>query len=581
MMITLVLSSNMKRMIKNNVLIRKLVGIETAGSLNILFTDKTGTLTKGKMEVIEVRLSNNYCFNSYMEINKYEKYNNLLLNSIIYNTESYYDNNTVIGGNLTDKCLLEFVKTNKDNNIKIVDKLVFNSKNKYSSVIIEKDKIKEKYIKGAFELIINNCEYYYDQYGNKNILKNKDALLKEINSITSLGIRAIALAKSNNCNNVSDINNLTLIGIVYIKDEIREDAKEGIEKVKRANIQTVMITGDNKNTAIAIAKEVGLLNNNDLVISHDELNNLSDKEIKKKIKNLRVVYRALPQDKSRLVRICQEENLVVGMTGDGVNDALALKKADVGFSLGSGTEVSKEASDIVILDDNFSSIGVAILYGRTIFKSIRKFIIFQLTVNLCAVSISIIGPFIGIPTPVTVIQMLWINMVMDTLAGLAFSYEPAKDEYMDELPKKKDENIINKYMINEIIITGIYSSLLCILFLKLDIISSLFRKSNDNIYLLTAFFGLFIFISIFNSFNARTHRLNLFSKIYKNKAFIIVILFIIIVQIYLIYYGGNLFRTKGLLLNEFIIMLLISSTVIPFDMLRKIYLKKRNLNTGV
>ena len=584
MMITLVLSSNMRRMIKNNVLVRKLVGIETAGSLNILFTDKTGTLTKGKMEVVDIRLANNYSFNNIMELNKYEKYKEIFINSIIYNTESYYyeNSNSVIGGNLTEKSLLKFVKTKTNSNIKIIDKLVFDSKNKYSSVIIEKNRIKEKYVKGAVELIIKNSDYYYDELGNRNILKNKDILLNKIDKITSTGIRAIALAKTTNCNNVKDINNLTLIAIVYIKDEIREDAKEGIDKVKRANIQTVMITGDNKNTAIAIAKEVGLINNNnDLVLTSEELNKLSDEELKKKIKNLRVITRALPQDKSRLVRISQELNLVVGMTGDGVNDALALKKADVGFSLGSGTEVAKEASDIVILDDRFSSIGIAILYGRTIFKSIRKFIIFQLTVNLCAVSVSIIGPFIGIPSPVTVIQMLWINMVMDTLAGLAFSYEPAKDEYMDELPKDKNENIINKYMLNEIIITGLYSSILCMLFLKLDFINNLFRQSNDNIYLLTAFFGLFIFISIFNSFNARTHRLNLFSKIYKNKAFVLVILFIIIVQVYLIYYGGSMFRTKGLTITEFIIMLLIALTVIPFDMLRKIYLKRRNKNTGV
>lgn len=584
MMITLVLSSNMKRMVKNNVLVRKLVGIETAGSLNILFTDKTGTLTKGKMEVVDISLANNYSFNNIMELNKYPKYKEILINSIIYNTESYYDENSnnVIGGNLTEKSLLEFVKTKPNSSIKIIDKLVFDSKNKYSSVIIEKERVKEKYVKGAAELILKKCDYYYDEFGKKNILKNRDILLKNIDKTTSLGIRAIVLAKTTNCYDVRDINNLTLIGIVYIKDEIREDAKLGIEKVRRANIQTVMITGDNKNTALAIAKEVGLVkSSDDLVLSSDEINKLSDNELKTILPKLRVVSRALPQDKSRLVKISQEMNLVVGMTGDGVNDALALKKADVGFAIGSGTEVSKEASDIVILDDNFSSIATAILYGRTIFKSIRKFIIFQLTVNLCAVSISVIGPFIGIPTPVTVIQMLWINMVMDTLAGLAFSYEPAKDEYMDELPKKRDENIINKYMLNEILVTGAYSSILCILFLKLDFISNLFRRSSDNIYLLTAFFGLFIFISIFNSFNARTHRLNLFSKIYKNKAFIFVIMFIIIVQVYLIYFGGSMFRTKGLTITEFIIMLLIALTVIPFDMLRKIYLKRRNKNTGV
>jgi magnesium-transporting ATPase (P-type) len=203
-----------------------------------------------------------------------------------------------------------------------------------------------------------------------------------------------------------------------------------------------MITGDNKGTAMAIAKEVGILDNySDIVLTGEELNKMSDSEVCASLSNLKIVARAMPNDKSRLVNLAKKMNLVVGMTGDGVNDAIALKRADVGFSMGNGTEVAKEASDIVIMDDNILSISKAILYGRTIFKSIRKFIIFQLTINFCAVSVSVIGPFIGIQYPVTVIQMLWINMVMDTLAGLAFSYEPALIEYMKELPKKRDEKI--------------------------------------------------------------------------------------------------------------------------------------------
>ena len=216
---------------------------------------------------------------------------------------------------------------------------------------------------------------------------------------------------------------MTFIGLVSIKDEVRKEAIEGVKLVKNAGIKTIMITGDNKKTAVSIGKEVKLLqNNNDLVFTSKELEQKSDTELKSLLPNIKIIARALPQDKSRLVRISQEMGLVVGMTGDGVNDAPALKKADVGFAMGSGTEVAKEASDIVILDDNFLSISKAILYGRTIFKSIRKFIIFQLTVNICAVGLSIIGPFIGVDTPVTVIQMLWINMVMVTLAGLAFSF---------------------------------------------------------------------------------------------------------------------------------------------------------------
>ena len=373
-----------------------------------------------------------------------------------------------------------------------------------------------------------------------------------------------------------------MVGIVLIKDEVRKEAIEGIKLVNKAHIQTVMITGDNKDTAFSIGKEVGLIkNNNDLVLTSDELKTKSDDEIKKILPYLRIVARALPQDKSRLVKIAQDLGLVVGMTGDGVNDAPALKKADVGFSMGSGTEVAKEASDIVILDDNFLSISKAILFGRTIFKSIRKFIIFQLTVNMCAISLSIIGPFIGVDTPVTVIQMLWINMVMDTLAGLAFSFEPPLLEYMDEYPKKRDEKILNKYMLHEILFTGSYSSLLCVFFLKNPFIHSLFRNGVNDEYFMTAFFGLFIFIGIFNCFNARTNRLNLLSNLLKNKIFLATIIFIFIVQLILIYYGGDLFRTAGLTLKELEIMIVIAFTVIPIDWFRKIFLRSRGYIGGV
>ena len=249
--------------------------------------------------------------------------------------------------------------------------------------------------------------------------------------------------------------------------------------------------------------------------------------------------------------------------------------------MGSGTEVAKEASDIVVLDDNFLSISSSVLFGRTIFKSIRKFIIFQLTVNLCAISLSIIGPFIGVETPVTVIQMLWVNMVMDTLAGLAFAFEPPLIEYMKEKPKKRGESIINKYMVHEIFFTGAYSSLLCILFLKLPIFKEIYHNNISNEHLLTAFFGLFIFVAIFNSFNARTHRLNLLSNLTKNKVFILITLFIIFVQLYLIYFGGHLFRTTGLSFLELEIMIILAFTVVPVDFIRKIFLRKKGIIGGV
>lgn len=579
MMITLVLSSNMKKMLKSNVMVRKMTGIETAGSLNILFTDKTGTLTKGKMEMLYFMGNDFKKYHKESELKKYSKYYSIIKKSIIYNNASTYtsDNKTIVGGNITDRAILKFIEYDKNSNIKIIDTVPFDSKNKYSLSLID-DRGKLALIKGAPEKILSSCAYYYDNNGEIKRLLNTKSIELKLKEETSKGARIIAFATSK----TKELRNLTLVGFALIKDDVRKEAIEGLKLIDKAHIQTVMITGDNKDTAYAIGKEVGIIkNSSDIILTSEELNKLNDEELKQILPNLRIVARSLPQDKSRLIKISQEKDLVVGMTGDGVNDAPALKRADVGFSMGSGTEVAKEASDIIILDDNLYSISQAILFGRTIFKSIRKFIIFQLTVNICAVSLSIIGPFIGIETPVTVIQMLWINMVMDTFAGLAFSFEPPLNEYMDEYPKDKNEPIINKYMWHEIIFTGAYSSLLCILFLKLPIISAIFRDGDNNKYLMSAFFGLFIFIGIFNCFNARTHRLNLFAHLYKNKPFIAIISFIVLVQIILIYYGGNLFRTVGLNFKEFQFMILLAFSVIPVDWFRKIYLRTKGIKGGV
>lgn len=581
MMITLVLSSNMRRMLKKNVLVRKLVGIETAGSLNILFTDKTGTLTKGKLEVIGLYLPNKVFINNVMELSSYRNYYDLVIPSLLYNNDSVYDfdNNRVIGGNITDRAIMDFIKMKKGDEYKVTDKVSFDSKNKYMISVVKGDN-NLRLIKGAPEVIINACNTYYDANGDKKIFKNKDEMFKKVDDYTKNGIRVLALAISDDVLNLRSFRNVSFLGLVMIKDEVRKEAISGLEMVKAAGIQTVMVTGDNKNTASALAFELGLLSNDDdIILTSDELAKMSDKDVKKILPKLKVVARSLPHDKSRLVNVARDLDLVVGMTGDGVNDAPALKKADVGFAMGSGTEVAKEASNIVILDDNFMSIVNAILFGRTIFKSIRKFIIFQLSVNICAVMVSLLGPFIGIDQPVTVIQMLWINMVMDTLAGVAFAYEPPLIEYMNEKPKKKGEHIVNKYMFNQIIVMGLYTSLLCLLFLKLPSISNLFEQNGGH--LMTAFFGLFIFCSIFNSFNARTHRINIFSNIFKNKAFLIVILFIVMIQIYLIYYGGEVFRTVGLSLYEFNMMILISMTVIPVDFFRKVLLRLRGIKGGV
>lgn len=557
MMVALVLSTNMKKMIKKNILVKKMVGIETAGSLNVLLTDKTGTLTNGKLSVYGIINYQDKLFNNDVELYKYPKYYNIVGNSIVLNNDAVISDNKIINGNSTDKALISFMNYISDE--KIIKKESFDSDKKYS--LVETNNY--IYYKGAPEVLIPKCKYYLNNDVEDSHV-DFDYLNRVIAKYMHKGYRVISLCYKNKSN-----NNVVYVGSVLLKDEIRKDAKEGIKLIKSSGVKMIMVTGDSLDTALFISKELNLLSDDDIYLTSSDLNLMSDDEIKSKINKIKVVARAKPHDKSRLVKIIKEMNLVVGMTGDGINDAAALKKCDVGFAMGSGTDVAKEASDIVILDDNINSISMAILFGRTIFKNIRKFIIFQLTMNICAMSLSIIGPFIGISTPVTVMQMLWINMIMDTLAGLAFAYEEPLLSYMDEKPKSKNEPIINKYMYEEIVFTGLYSSLLCILFLKIPFVKSLIRYDVNDKYFLTAFFALFVFMGIFNAFNTRTNRYNLFYRIKNNKVFLIIFMLVAIMQIYFIYYGGTIFRTYGLNLKELLIVLGLAFSVVPVDLFRK------------
>lgn len=561
MMVALVLSTNMKKMIKQNILVRKMVGIETAGSLNYLLTDKTGTITNGKMSVMGIIDYNGKLYSNEMELNKNPFYFNLIGNSLILNNECMVSENKIITGNSTDKALYEFINFIPDE--KIMQKEVFDSEKKYSSVTTKNI----VYYKGASEILLPKCSFYYNDKNEKQKITNKENITNIMAKYMSKGYRIIMLAIKEN----DYSSDLIYLGFAILKDDIRKDAKEGIELIKKAGIKLIMITGDSLDTALYIAKEISLIKPDDICLTSSDLNNLTDEEIKMQLEKIKVIARAKPNDKSRLVKIISDMNYVVGMTGDGINDAPALKKASVGFAMGSGTEVAKEAADIIILDDNIKSISLAILYGRTIFKNIRKFIIFQLTMNICAMSLSIIGPFIGISTPVTSMQMLWINMIMDTLAGLAFAYEEPLLKYMDEKPKKKDEPIINKYMYNEILFTGSYSAILCLLFLKLPLFKHLIRTGPENKYFLTAFFALFVFMGIFNAFNTRTDKYNLFYHLRQNKVFVIVFFVVSIIQLIFIYYGGYVFRTYGLNITELITIILIALTVIPVDLIRKHY----------
>ena len=592
LMIAIVSAQNMGKMLKDNVLVRKVAGIETAGSLNILFSDKTGTITKGKLEAVT------FIDGALNESKKFGdiggKLKDILSLSIHKNTLSVVSGEgkdmKVIGGNATERAILGFAAgTECSANVKAVGNIPFNSTNKYSATQVTGD-YDLTLIKGAPEKILQRCSHYWDVNGEKKPF-DMTQLNKQIDELANRAIRVLAIATTEDAlgeDALPDSSNWTLVGVVGIRDEVRPESVTAIAEVKGAGVQVVMITGDRKETAVAIAKDAGLLEKDtDVVLTSDELAKLSDEEIKKMLPNIRVIARALPSDKSRLVRLAQELDLVAGMTGDGVNDSPALKKADVGFAMGGGTEVAKEASDIVILDDNFNSIDRAILYGRTIFNSIRKFIVFQLTINVSAVLISFICPLIGIDNPLSVIQILWVNLVMDTLAALAFGGEPALSRFMHEKPKRRTEQIISRNMMSQIITGAGWTFILSLALLVLGSfdadpnvpgVSFLeswgFLRQNTiegetHMFLHTAYFAFFIFIAVFNAFNARTDRANLFDNLGKNKGFLTVFGIIAVVQILMTYLGGAILSGYGLNAAEWLMVLVMAISIIPVDLIRK------------
>lgn len=581
LMIAIVSSLNMGKMLKDNVLVRKIAGIETAGSLNILFSDKTGTITKGQLEAVVFVNGEGREYKDYDSV--VGKLGDVLKLSVHHNTNAMLtgsgNNRKIIGGNATERAILGFV-AGKGNTLSAttVRSIPFNSDNKYSAAHIHGD-YHCTLIKGAPERILERCDTYLAEDGSKLPMDAcRSAVDGKINELAGRAIRVLALAVTDADLGEDSLpeGSWTLVGVIGIRDEVRPESVQAIAEVRQAGVQVVMITGDRKDTAVAIAKEAGLLTQEtDLVLTSDELNALSDGELKQKLPSIRVVARALPSDKSRLVRVAQELNLVAGMTGDGVNDSPALKKADVGFAMGGGTEVAKEASDIVIMDDNFSSIDKAILYGRTIFNSIRKFIIFQLTINVTAVLVSFVSPLLGMENPLSITQILWVNLVMDTLAAIAFGGEPALRRYMKEKPKRRDESIVSPYMWGSIFTGSIWVFIISMAILLTPVGAALFRQSPGNEYLLTGYFTFFIFAAVFNAFNARTTQLNLFDNIGRNKGFLKVLLIIVVVQVIMADFGGDILRCYGLTLPEWGAVILLAVTVIPVDLVRKLFCGKK------
>ena len=579
MMLALVSSMNSGRLLAQNILVRHPDTIETAGYMNILFSDKTGTITEGKLSVVDFFLGDGtlYAATGETEAPDFDTMSDSLkaemINGIGLNNDAMVADGNAVGSNATDRALLDFLigrsQLDFDTNT-ITEKQQFNSATKFASVTTNDGKT---YIKGAPEFILNDCYYYLDKDGNKqNFTDDIKARFQELSlEQANRSMRLLAILNT-------DGNDKVLIGIVCIRDNVRSSIKQTVETMNRAGVQVVMVTGDRKETAVAIAKEAGIVTGeNDLVLTHDELSALSDQELKQQLPHLKVVSRALPMDKKRLIEVAQELDMVAGMTGDGVNDSPALKSADVGFSMGDGTEVAREASDIVILNNSLTSIEKAVLYGRTMSKSVSKFIIFQLTVNVTTIAMSLLSPLLGLKEPFTIIQILWVNLIMDTLAALAFGEEPALDRYMNEKPVAKKTNILTGYMKSAIGVASAFITLVCLAILKnVGGIQDFITNGTGNFEMVTTFtFTVFIYAVIFNSFNTRSNGFNIFEHIGKNKKFLIVMISIAVVQTLIIQFGGKVFSTIPMDIQHYIIALLIAVLIIPADFIRKALTKNK------
>jgi magnesium-transporting ATPase (P-type) len=593
LMISLVLMQNTSKMLDHNVLVRKAQGIETAGSLNILFSDKTGTITKGHLEVV------NLFDGAGAETNPSEA----LAKCIIKNTQAVISDGKVIGGNMTDQALMSYVLTKNiaEPNVTVTKEQGFNSANKFSQAQLSD---KTLVYKGAPERLLPNCTKYLDDKGKLHDFNIKD-LEPKIDEMANKAMRMLAFAYKEDASLKEDKvqDELVLVGIAAIRDDVRPEARDAIAEVNKAGIQVVMITGDRLETAVAIAKDANLLDKDATILTEENkeamlekysatktstdkhgiavssamLGTLTDDEIKILVSGIRVIARALPTDKSRMVRICQEMGLVCGMTGDGVNDSPALKAADVGFAMGSGTEAAKEAGDLVIIDDNFKSIKDAILFGRTIYHNILKFVRFQLSMNVLAVLATLFSPILGLNAPLTVVMLLFVNLCCDSLASLMFGPEPALEKYMDEKPRNRTESIVSAKMLINIILTSVWLAAVgfVMMFKNVDALT---------VYQMQAmYFVFYIWGSLFNGFQCRSDGFDIFAGIKDNKNFIKIPLIIVVAQAAIICVGlipvlrpvSLVFGCEPIAAIYWAQAILLGLTVLPIGCITKIGKKNR------
>ena len=568
LIVKLVTKQNVKTMEKFNILAKNPGKIPELAYVDIICTDKTGTLTTGIMTPKKIidGFGNDVNKDSVL-------WNNIEANISLNNSATFDSENNITGGNSIDRAVLSLVnpETYADIQKKYPVKLkqVFNSSNKYSA-FTTKDGV--TYYKGAPEKLIEHCTKVMDSNGEIVENNNNDTLSNAITALTSNAMRCIAVTMADSDLVENEIpNDMTFLGIIGVVDPVRDEVPSAVKTAHKAGIQVIEITGDCIETAVAVATECGIYKDGDLALTNDEFEAMSDDEVKSIIPRLRVISRCSPNTKLRLVTLAQEIGKSVAMTGDGVNDSPALKRADVGFGMQGGSDVAKEASDIVLTDDNFASVVKAVELGRTFMHNIMMFLEFQLPINISLLILSVIYPMIATGALLASVQILIVNIIMDSLNSLSFGGEPPKDEYMTEKPIKKGSGLFirgakKRIAISTVAFIALYG------IITFSPIANMFATETEAI---TARFALLCFMAVFNGFNIRTEHINLFNGIGKNKLFSAIAIGIFVMTFALCNFAENLIKVTALDFKHWVVVVILAFMVIPIDLIRKIIEKKR------
>lgn len=565
LIISLITAQNAKRMLAHNVLAKHTNKIPEAGNIQLLCTDKTGTLTKGVLQPVHNITLDGIEFDNVTYI-----VNDLFIDNVCLNSTAMFDSNgKIVGGNATERALMSMVNEETYNaraKLNVTNRKSFNSAYKYSAVeVTDEDGKVITYYKGAPEKLLSVAKSYISGTGEiKDI--DHDSVKQMIAGFTTKAMRVIATGYSLSPLGDELPEDMRIISLVAIRDDVREEVPEAVQKMHDAGVQVMMVTGDVIETAVAIAQDSGLIRSkDDIAMSAIDFDKLSDEDAKAKLPYIKVIARATPQTKLRIVKLAQELGMCVGMTGDGTNDSPALKAADVGFSMGSGTDVCKEAGDIIITDDNFVSITDAVMLGRTFMHNVMKFLKFQLPINVSLVLISVIYSLLFGFEAIAAVQILVINIVMDSLNSLSFGGEPPKPEYMKEQPIPKGSKLLSKATVAQIGVS-VVTFMAIFGITAIPAIRNMF--GSEEMYA-TARFALLVVMATINGFNIRTDSMNLFNGIKNNTMFVKIALVIFAGIILLCQFGGAMLHCVPMNPVQWAIIFGLSLLVVPVDLMRK------------